>query len=322
MLFQEAEATKSLSSNLVKSYYTTKETSAPRIIDNNSVIEELVEKLRLEATDNLTVDDADNYEWEDFSEAEEGDGEFRTEADFLDALTGEAGEAADSNSENVSAPSRSNLAAEAAAMREKILAQAEEERKKIIDDATAEAVMIKNLAKEEDARDRALAMEAAKNDGFEVGMQKANEEFEKLKKGLEAQRARLEEEYEDKMFELEPQFVRHITNIYEKVFQIELSDQKDIVLNVLRTAMQKIEGTKNYIIHVSRDDYNYVSEKKGVLLEAALAADVIIDVVEDMTMKRGDCMIETANGIFDCGIDTQLAAIKKRLTLLSYDGRD
>ena len=319
MLFQEAEATKSLSSNLVKSYNTTKETSVPRIIDNNSVIEELVEKLRLESADNLTVDDAENYEWEDFSESEEGSGELQGEADFLDALTGEAGEGEDGGN---TSPVRNNSAAEVAAMREKILAQAEEERKKIIDDATAEAVMIKNLAKEEDARDRALAMEAAKNDGFEVGMQKANEEFEKLKKGLEAQRARLEEEYEDKMFELEPQFVRHITNIYEKVFQIELADQKDIVLNVLRNAMQKIEGTKNYIIHVSRDDYNYVSEKKGVLLEAALAADVIIDVVEDMTMKHGDCMIETANGIFDCGIDTQLSAIKKRLTLLSYDGRD
>ena len=319
MLFQEAEATKSLSSNLVKSYYTTKETSAPRIIDNNNVIEELVEKLRLEATDNLTVDDAEKYEWEDFSgDVENGD--VSAEGDFLDALVGEAEEGEEVSAAATAA--RSNLAAEVSATREKILAQAEEERKKIIDDATAEAVMIKNLAKEEDARDRALAMEAAKNDGFEVGMQRANEEFERLKKGLEAQRAKLEEEYEDKMFELEPQFVRHITNIYEKVFQIELSDQKDIVLNVLRTAMQKIEGTKNYIIHVSRDDYNYVSEKKGVLLEAALAADVIIDVVEDMTMKRGDCMIETANGIFDCGIDTQLAAIKKRLTLLSYDGRD
>ena len=48
----------------------------------------------------------------------------------------------------------------------------------------------------------------------------------------------------------------------------------------------------------------------------------IVDIVEDMTMRQGDCMIETANGIFDCGIDTQLSAIKKRLTLLSYEGRD
>lgn len=318
MLFQEAEATKSLSSNLVKSYYTTKETSAPRIIDNNTVVEELVERLRLEATDNLTVEDAQDYEWEDFSGSEENEEDEAGDGGYLDALVGEQGEI---EGDSVAAPNR-NASAETAAMREKILAEAEAEKKRIIDEATAEAVMIRNLAKEEDARDKALAMEAAKNDGFEIGMQKANEEFEKLKKGLDAQRARLEEEYEDKMFELEPQFVRHITNIYEKVFQIELADQKDIVLNVLRNAMQKIEGTKNYIIHVSRDDYNYVSEKKGVLLEAALAADVIIDVVEDMTMKNGDCMIETANGIFDCGIDTQLAAIKKRLTLLSYDGRD
>ncbi len=51
-----------------------------------------------------------------------------------------------------------------------------------------------------------------------------------------------------------------------------------------------------------------------------MAEDVIIDVVEDLTMKSGDALIETANGIFDCGVETQLTAIKKKLMLLAYNG--
>lgn len=305
-----------MSSNLVKSYFTTKETSAPRIIDNNNVVEELVEKLRIEATEQLTVDDAKEYDWENFGPADYPDNS--ADEGMMNALVGDS----EGEEEGNPAFAASFNPAEANAMRDKILAEAEAEKKRIMEEAMSEVTMMKNLAYEELARDKAMATEAAKSDGYEIGMKKAEEEFERMKSGLEAERMRLEEEYEDRMFELEPQFVRHITNIYEKVFRIELSDKKDIVLNILRNAMQKIEGTKNYIIHVSRDDYAYVSENKAVLLEASLAPDVIIDVVEDMTMRNGDCMIETANGIFDCGIDTQLSAIKKRLTLLSYDGRD
>ena len=94
----------------------------------------------------------------------------------------------------------------------------------------------------------------------------------------------------------------YITNIYEKVFQVDLSEEKNIVVNLLRNAMQKVEGSKNYIVHVSKEDYKFVYERKKELADAAMAEDVIIDVVEDLTMKSGDALIETANGIFGTSV--------------------
>ena len=35
-----------MSSNLVKSYYTTKESSAPRVIDSNAKVEQALERIR------------------------------------------------------------------------------------------------------------------------------------------------------------------------------------------------------------------------------------------------------------------------------------
>jgi len=314
-----------LSSNVVKSFHTIKESSTPRVIDGNIAVGEIIERLKNEA---IAGEGTHEYEWNELgASGSESSGDFSEflnglDEKSLDMLVGtDEGEAGDgeSSSGNVL---KANILAEATSVRERMLAEVETERKRLMEEANADAMMVKNLAAEEIARDKSMATEMGRQEGYEAGMQQANQELEQMKAQLEMERTHLEREYEDLMFDLEPQFVRHITNIYEKVFQMELSDKKDIVLNVLQNAMQKIEGTKNYIVHVSKEDYSFVNERKNILVEATMAADVIVDIVEDMTMRQGDCMIETANGIFDCGIDTQLSAIKKRLVLLSYNGRD
>ncbi|MCR5799417.1 MAG: hypothetical protein K6G69_05025 [Lachnospiraceae bacterium] len=305
-----------MSSNLFKAYHTVKETSVPRVIDGNVAVEEVIERLKFTGTDDDTgTADDDIIENDAFEGEAQGffDG---LDAESIDALLGDGG---DPEATNII---KAKVTADAEAMKEKAIHDVEEMRKQMMEEAQADVAMMKNEAAVELDRERAMTLEIAKNEGYQLGMEQAKLEMDRMKNDLQKQRKQWEEEYEDKLYDLEPQFVRHITNIYEKIFQIELSDKKEIVMNVLHNAMQKIEGTKNYIIHVSRDDYSLVNEHKNELVDAAMAADVIIDVVEDMTMKHGDCMIETANGIFDCGIDTQLTAIKRRLTLLSYDGRD
>ena len=43
------------------------------------------------------------------------------------------------------------------------------------------------------------------------------------------------------------------------------------------------------------------------------------DILEDATLGRSECMIETGNGVFDCGLGTQLEALNEELRLLSYE---
>lgn len=35
-----------------------------------------------------------------------------------------------------------------------------------------------------------------------------------------------------------------------------------------------------------------------------------MDIIEDMTLAKNECMIETDNGIFDCGLGTELSELK------------
>ena len=74
-------------------------------------------------------------------------------------------------------------------------------------------------------------------------------------------------------------------------------------------------------MHVSSTDYPYVKEHKNELLSDSSQEGTVIDVVEDSMMRENECTIETINGIYDCGLGTQLCELRKRLTLLSYDGR-
>jgi len=307
-----------LSKNLVKSYYVTKESSVPRVIDGNITVEQSLERIKYifpdgvpnQANESLANDSEEQAVDMGFSELDAEMVKGLVD-DPLDADTEEGG-----NVSNVIKAKSDDIPNEA-----DVRAEVEELKHRLIEETLADIAVMKNQAAEEVARDKAIALEEAKSQGYQEGRDMGYMELEEERRIFEEEKKKHDEEYAEMLFELEPKFVRYITNIYEKVFQVDLSEEKNIVVNLLRNAMQKVEGSKNYIVHVSKEDYKYVYERKKELADAAMAEDVIIDVVEDLTMKSGDALIETANGIFDCGVETQLTAIKKKLMLLAYDGR-
>ncbi|MBO5460618.1 MAG: hypothetical protein J5983_02320 [Ruminococcus sp.] len=193
---------------------------------------------------------------------------------------------------------------------EELIAQAKEEIE----------IMRANAMTELDAL-RFNTIETAHAHGYEEGRKEAMRELEAARQELEQERMQLHAMYEQQIDELEPMFVRTLTGIYEKVFECGLDNQQEIIVNLLRNTMKKLDGCKNFLVHVSSADYLYVKEHKYELLSDSSQEGTVIDVVEDSMMRENECTIETMNGIYDCGLGTQLCELRKRLTLLSYDGR-
>lgn len=306
-----------MSRNLVKSYYTTKESSTPRVIDSNAAVEQILETIMYS---NNATEDSDGFEMLNPDVYGEQEGEYSEglDAEMLNGLVG------DPENDSFEEGTLGVIKAEetkSGPSEEEIRAEIDALRHRLVEETLADIAAMKDQAAEEIARDRTFAMDEARNQGYQEGINRAYAELENDRQQFEIEKKKAEEEYAELLFELEPKFVRYITNIYEKVFQVDLAEEREIVVNLLRTAMQKVEGSKNYMIHVSKEDYRFVYDRKKELADAAMAEDAIIDVVEDLTMKSGDCFIETANGIFDCGVETQLTALKKKLMLLAYDGR-
>ena len=198
------------------------------------------------------------------------------------------------------------MQADAQAEIDNMLNAAREEAQSIIAAAEAEAVSIK---------ERAIAdgHDEGYNRGYDEGLAIAKEAELKC----EQRQNELEEFYSNKIDELEPMFVDKLTDIYEHVFMVDLSEKRELVMYLLVDAMRNIEGGKTFLIHVSKEDYEYVYEHKDELTRG-LPGTSSLEVIEDMTLQEAQCFIEADSGIFDCGLGTELALLKKELILLSY----
>lgn len=284
-----------MSSTLIKSYSVNyaaqNEKKEKRVIDSNQAVSERIKELSaiLERTEEEVYPD-------DFNEG--------LDAEQVDALLSDP----------------DDVAPEVAASSEKaqqIVEEADEEAQRILGDANAQAEKI--IA---DANEQAGAvLEEARAKGEEEGNQRGYEEgllrAKEIEQQAEEKAAALAAEYEEMMTQLEPKMVETLTGIYSHVLGIDLAGRNDVVLYLLRDAIRNTEGAKNLLVHVSKDDHEYVMENLEELT-AGLGSAVTVEVIEDMTLSAGSSFVETDGGIFDCSLGTELELLAKELKLLSY----
>lgn len=291
-------------SNLVKGYRLAGIQAETRVIDSNSSIQEKLERIRfvMPAMPKETNRD-------EGSEPEFVDG---LDALMLDALTTDSEEGFDEDGNPVSNIIKAGMPEQAMPVYDGPTPE------ELIADAEAQIEEMRQAAEADIEAAKAEAYNEGMNAGYNDGMAKANAEVQAAWQELEQARVQFNAECEQYIADIEPEFIKTLTAIYEKVIQINLSDQQDVIVKLLHNTLSQIESGKNYLIHVSADDYAYVSENRAKLITASMPDDVTIDIVEDFAMKAGDAMIETASGIYDCGVGTQMETLKKKLEILSF----
>ena len=201
---------------------------------------------------------------------------------------------------------------QAAASLENINAEAE----KIIEDARLQAEQIIADAN----KNAAAAFEEAKQNGYYEGNAAAQEEADKKQEQLEAEynnrKKELEQEYNDLKEKVEPQLVEVITDVFRKVTGVVAEDNQQIILHLINDVMHNADGSRDYVIKVSPEDYKFLVNNQGKIY-CAMSREVNIDIVEDAGLERNQCMIETNTGIFNCSLDIELNNLIKNIKLLS-----
>ena len=199
---------------------------------------------------------------------------------------------------------------------EELLEAAKAEIEEMRSAAAAQIQTLRVQALEEGRRD-------GYNDGFARGhvealqeVEKADERAREAIRETEALRERLLEEHEGRLQEMERMVIDELTDIYDHVFAAGLKEQSEIIFHLLDTTLHLIDSGREFIVRVSQADYEYVSAHKEELLTGMPEAR--IDLVADVTMRQGAAMIETGGGLFDCGIDVELAELKRRIRTLAY----
>lgn len=198
---------------------------------------------------------------------------------------------------------------------EEIKAQAQQ----MIEDAQIQIDEMNAAAQAEIEAKRRIAVEEGRKEGYTEGYRQGVSEADKLKQQIIAQRQQWEKEYEQLIEELEPKFIDTIASVYSHIFGVGLMDNRDILVHLVDSTLRQVESSRTFIVHVSKEDYPFVNMQRQALAEGAAAGRGTVEIIEDITLGQGECMIETDGGIFDCGIDTQLAALNNRLRALSYE---
>ncbi|MCR4656223.1 MAG: hypothetical protein K5770_08365 [Lachnospiraceae bacterium] len=290
------------SGNLFKSSIYKVKSDDARVIDSNELIADKMHKL----AEILEMDS-------------EGDSDFADEFSLgLDAEQVEALLGTDSDGGYEESGGGGNVIKEAPRVNyDELIEQAKEEAERIIDEAGAEAQRILDDAAKESEALKVEARNAAEKEGYQAGLVKAETEYAEKERALADRGRELEEEYKDRYEELEIQLVRDLTEVYEHVLGVNLSDQTEVIINLMKDAIKNIEGGRNFFVHVSTDDYAYVSAFKEDIINSVGGVDSV-EIVEDVTLKPSDCFVECESGIYECGLGTELSLLKKELRLLSY----
>ena len=191
------------------------------------------------------------------------------------------------------------------------------EADQIIEDARSEADQIIQEAVDQAEASKAQIFEEARQAGHAEGYDQGLAEAEAIKAELAEKEQAMMAEYEEMVSSLEPAMIDMLSDIYGHIFGVDLQDKKEIILHLLQNALQNTDTTVDLMIHVSKDDYEFISSNKEALFEGIPGADNT-EIVPDITLNPGQAMIDTGSGIFDCSVGTELEGLRKQLMLLSY----
>lgn len=192
----------------------------------------------------------------------------------------------------------------------------------LLQEAQEEIELMRARAVSEIEQQKQAAYDAAKAQGYEEGKLLAMAQIASKEQQLEETRRELLAEYDRMVDGLEPKFIETLTGIYEHIFHVDLYKYREIIVHLINTALRKAEGAENILIHVSKEDYPYVTMQKKAILSGVASSGSNIEIIEDVLLSRNQCMIETSSGIFDCSLDTELEELRGKLSLLSYAGAE
>ncbi len=274
-----------MSKGLVKQMFMVVQSEEKRVIDANELLKQRQDELA---------------RWQ--READE--------AGFVSGLAAEELELGEDDGESNIIKSRESA--------EQILGNAQAEAQAALEAAGAEAERIIEEARAQALAEKNQILTEAQQRGYSEGYAKAQAEGDAIRREYQEKEEQLELFYQQQIEELEPQMVDTISAIYEHIFHVELSSYRDLLGHLISDTLRKLEGGHDFMVHVSKEDYPYVSMQKKQILAGAVAANCNVEVVEDLTLAKNECLIETDSGIYDCGLGTQLEEVKKKLMLLAF----
>lgn len=197
-----------------------------------------------------------------------------------------------------------------------IKAQAENEAQKIIADAREQASQIQ--AKSEIEKDEIKrnsyeeGLKEGKKDGYDSGKEEVNRLIDRSHKILEAVLNRREQI----LNETEEQIIQLVLLMTRKVVKVMSENQKSVVMANVLSALKKVKARGDVTIRVNLEDVKLTTEHIKDFTEQVESVSGIT-VVEDSSVEKGGCIVETDFGAIDARISSQLSELESKILEIS-----
>lgn len=176
---------------------------------------------------------------------------------------------------------------------------------------------IENGSMDETAREieeKAYAKGFARGEkaGIESGKEKIESVVNSINKGL----SELIKIRQDIYLETEQEIVKLSMAIARKIVCNEIRVNKDTVVNVVKEALEKVEGNEKVKVKLSSKDFQFIKSKKpGIIDKITNIENVGFEM--DESIPDGGCIIETVSGDIDARIEKQFQAVEEAFESLN-----
>lgn len=194
----------------------------------------------------------------------------------------------------------------------KIIEDSEEQKESMINDAYVKA---KEILEEHKAIGYDEGHEAGYKEGYEKGYNEGKVESSQLiKEAIDIKNDYISTK--DKLLkELEEDIIELVINVYEKVIDKKTEEDNELIVSLVLNGISNLDLTDKLTIVVSKEDYNILEmAKEEILAKASMITE--LDIKYDISLVKGDCILETSKGNIDASLKNQLEEVKELLTTI------
>ncbi len=201
--------------------------------------------------------------------------------------------------------------------RVELLQQQTERLERQIEEARDQAKNIIAEAHKEAERIAEEALNKGYDEGYAQAMASARSEQESQQRQVEDVLMALRSAKDEIYSQMEDSVLDLSLFIAERIIKMELDRTDDAFINIVRDTLSKVQHQNNIIIKVSKAEYERIFAGGGSEISEELRNSGV-EVKQDLSLKSGDCMVETEYGNICSGIRTQLGrmgyAMREELT--------
>jgi flagellar assembly protein FliH len=195
---------------------------------------------------------------------------------------------------------------------QKIRQEAEDAAAKLLEEARKEAESITSQANERLKGAERDAQRQGFDKGREEGYAEGKAEVQRLVDRLHVILEKAMDKRAEILSDSENEVVELVLLITRKVIKTISENQKNVVVSNVVQALRKLKTRGDVIIRVNLADMKLATEHVKDFMSMAENAKTIT-VVEDTTVDRGGCLIETDFGQIDARISSQLHEIEEKI---------